>query len=156
MSREQRPFSPSLTTPVGGSIPEVAWPLSGFGTCPHKPAVMAKELPSPCDCPSLARGWVRALTTKVFGMKLSWLFPGSQDPPAPAHALPAPSSLPAWICWSFPVPKIGREILDRSPATSQEFLLPLGPLRCGHTQLLMVEVPHQADLHAAVPGWLLA
>lgn len=55
MSREQRPFPPSLSTPVAGSIPQGQPGPLCFGTCPHQPAVMATELPSPCACPPSAR-----------------------------------------------------------------------------------------------------
>lgn len=79
MSREQRPFfPPNVNIPVAGrSLKDWPGPSLCFGTCPHRPAVMAKELHHPAITIS---PWLRALTIKMLGMRLSWLFPGSQVP----------------------------------------------------------------------------
>lgn len=141
MSREQRPFSPSLTIPVAGSIPKgLAWPLSGFWDMSPLASSDGQRTAIPLWLPFLSKG-----LGESFNHQGTWneaVLVLSREPPAPAPALPAPSCLSAWICWGFPVPEIGREILDRGSTVSQEFLLPLGPLRCGHTQPLVVEVPH--------------
>lgn len=114
MSREQRPFPPSLTTAVlAASLKDWVFWASSDG---HRAATPVPALPW--------QGLGESFPHQGAWMELSWLF------------LPvlcsASSSLPAWICWALPVPETGREILSRvqlSPGVPAA----LGALRCGHT-----------------------